>query len=76
MNRNLETRLRKIEERQKPENEFGHLGFGPCLTILAESDEDEAQQLAALEAAGQYGPGQFVISRRIVDPPAYRRPTA
>ncbi|AWN39956.1 hypothetical protein [Methylobacterium durans] len=76
MNRSLETRLRRIEERRRPVNEFGHLGFGPAVRIVTHSDEDQAQQLAALEAAGQYRPGQFVIAWRIVDPPAYRRPNA
>ncbi|MER2269842.1 hypothetical protein [Methylobacterium oxalidis] len=76
MSRSLESRLRKIEERQQPKDAFGRFGFGPAVTIITQNDEDQAQQLAALEAAGQYRPGQFVIAWRIVDPPAYRRPNA
>lgn len=59
----LNARLRKVESspgRRAP--------FERCAEIFAESDEDEAHQIAALEAAGAYSPGRdFLIAWRIVD---------
>lgn len=66
----LEARLRKVERTAS------HQAPAPHGTVIyTESDEDEAQQLAALEAAGTYKPGWPLVAWRIVDPePRSRRP--
>lgn len=59
----LSARLRKIER-----STGRQASLLPCTVILTESDEDEAQQLTALEAAGTYKPGWPIIAWCIVDP--------
>ena len=63
---NLRCRLDRIE-RTKGTGPSGP-GRLPAVEIISGSDTDFARQLAALQAAGRYTPGQLVIDRRIIDP--------
>ena len=66
----LDARLRKVERTPSHQAPAPH-----GTVIITENDEDEAQQLAALEAAGTYKPGWPLIAWRIVDPePRSRHP--
>lgn len=62
----IRRRLDKVEASKRIH--LSGLGFYPAVRVITESNADRDRQLAALQAAGRYRPGQLVIDRRIVDP--------